>query len=75
MTDIAYRCHHCGSMHEVEAIRENLYLNQRPIASLSGPRRGGQGSRGRLVVRWRMAQGIARALWPRYAPELERAKP
>jgi hypothetical protein len=71
MTDIAYRCHHCGSVHEVEAIRENLFLNQRPIASFTHPQPGGRQYR-HIVLRWRIAQDIARALWPRYRRVLER---
>jgi hypothetical protein len=33
MTDVAYLCHNCGSLHEVESIRENLILNLRAAAS------------------------------------------
>jgi hypothetical protein len=64
MTDVAYLCHNCGSLHEVESIRENLVLDLRTAASyeLSG-RRGVLNARGRLL-RWRMARGLARALWP-----------
>jgi hypothetical protein len=68
MTDIAYRCHHCGSMHEVESIRENLYLNQRPIASFAIPEPHGLP----VILRWRIAQDIARALWPRRSRLLDR---
>jgi hypothetical protein len=64
MTDVAYLCHHCGSVHEVESIRENLMLDLRTAASydLSG-HRGMLGAR-RRFLRWRMARGLARALWP-----------
>jgi hypothetical protein len=27
MTDVAYLCHNCGSVHEVESVRENLILD------------------------------------------------
>ena len=65
MADISYRCHHCGSIHEVESIRENLYLNQRSIDSYVLPRRRRLGdSRG--LLRWLLARQIAGALWPRY---------
>jgi hypothetical protein len=78
MTDIAYRCHDCGSVHEVASIRENL-LDLRAVASyeLSG-RRGMIDARERFR-RWRMTQGIIRALWPGYpesaAPRLESSSP
>lgn len=65
MADISYRCHHCGSVHEVESIRENLYLDQRSVASYAFPwwRHLGDGG---SIVRWRLARDIAQALWPRY---------
>jgi hypothetical protein len=31
--DVAYLCHNCGSLHEVESIRENLILDLRTAAS------------------------------------------
>jgi hypothetical protein len=39
-TDVAYLCNNCGSVHEVESIRENLILDLRTAASyeLSGQR-------------------------------------
>jgi hypothetical protein len=66
MTDVAYQCHNCGSLHEVELIRENLILDLRTAASyeLSG-QRGMLGPRARFL-RWRMTRGLARALWPGY---------
>jgi hypothetical protein len=66
MTDVAYLCHNCGSVHEVESIRENLILDLRAAASyeLSG-QRGILGPRARFL-RWRMTRGLARALWPGY---------
>ena len=64
MTDIAYLCHNCGSVHEVESIRENLILDLRAAAryELSG-HRGMLGPRARFL-RWRMTWDLARALWP-----------
>jgi hypothetical protein len=64
MTDVAYICHNCGSVHEVESIRENLILDLRTAASYEL-----SGHRGRLdprtrFLRGRMARGLARALWP-----------
>jgi hypothetical protein len=62
MADITYRCHHCGSVHEVESIRENLYLDQRTIASYAPDlRRSYHG-----VPRLRLGRRIAVVLWPRY---------
>lgn len=61
MADISYRCHHCGSVHEVEAIRENLYIDQRSIASYGVSRR----LRTYCKMRW-LARQLAAALWPRY---------
>jgi hypothetical protein len=64
MTDVAYLCHNCGSVHEVESIRENLILDLRTAGSYEL-----SGHRGMLhplarFVRKRMARGLARALWP-----------
>jgi hypothetical protein len=68
MTDVAYLCHNCGSVHEVESIRENLILDLRTAASyeLSG-QRGTLDPRARFLLRWRMAWGLAQALWPGYS--------
>ena len=67
MTDVAYLCHNCGSVHEVESIRDNLILDLRTAASyeLSG-HRGILGLRTRFR-RWRMTWRLARALWPAYS--------
>jgi hypothetical protein len=67
VTDVAYICHYCGSVNEVESIRENLILDLRPAASykLSG-RRGTLHPRARFL-RWRMTRGLAQALWPGYS--------
>ena len=67
MTDVAYLCHNCGTVHEVESIRESLILDLRTAASheLSG-HRGILGPRTRFP-RWRMTKGLARALWPAYS--------
>jgi hypothetical protein len=67
MTDVAYQCHNCGSVHEVESIRKNLILDLRAAASygLSG-QRGTLDPRARFL-RWRMTRGMAQALWPPYS--------
>lgn len=67
MTDVAYQCHNCGSVHEVESIRLNLILDLRAAASyeLSGQRRI-LSPRVRFL-RWRMTRGLAQALWAGYS--------
>lgn len=66
MTDIAYRCHSCGSMHEVESIRENLLLDLRPAVSYQPAAGRGVAEASQRVQRLRMTYGMARAIWPRY---------
>jgi hypothetical protein len=68
MTDVAYLCSNCGSVHEVESIRHNLILDLRTAASyeLSGHRRMLHPST--RFLRWRVTRGLARALWPVDAP-------
>jgi hypothetical protein len=65
MTDVAYLCHNCGSMHEVESIRENLVLDLRSAASYELSERRLLDPRPRFL-RWRMTWGLAQALWPEY---------
>ncbi len=75
MTDVAYLCHNCGSVHELESIRENLTLDLRTAASCEpSGQRGLLGPRARFL-RWRMTRGLARALWPDYSehPPLARS--
>jgi hypothetical protein len=64
MTDVAYQCPYCGSLSEVESIRQNLILDLRTAASyeLSGWHRI-LNPRARFL-RWRMTRGLAEALWP-----------
>jgi hypothetical protein len=66
MTDVAYQCHNCGSVHEVESVRQNLILDLRTAASyeLSGQHR--ILSPRVCFLRWRATRGLARALWPGY---------
>ena len=70
MTDVAYLCHCCGSVHEVESIRQNLILDLRTAASfeLSGRYRS-LSPRARFM-RWRVTRGLAQALWPGYSNHL-----
>ena len=76
MTDVAYLCHCCGSVHEVESIRQNLILDLRTAASfeLSGRYRS-LNPRARFM-RWRVTRGLAQALWPGYShhPRLARGR-
>jgi hypothetical protein len=67
MTDVAYLCHNCGSVHEVESIRQNLVLDLRAADGyeLSGQQRI-LNPRARFL-RWRMTRGLAQALWPGYS--------
>ena len=64
MTDVAYQCPYCGSVSEVESIRQHLILDLRTAASyeLSGRHRI-LNPRARFL-RWRMRRGLAEALWP-----------
>ena len=64
MTDISYHCHHCGSVHELESIRDNLYLNRRSVSSYANPLQPSLGHR--AMLRLKLAMGIAKALFPRY---------
>jgi hypothetical protein len=73
MTDVAYQCPYCGSVNEVESIRQNLMLDLRTAASygLSGRHRI-LNLRARFL-RWRMTRGLAAALWP--GIRIERLQP
>lgn len=63
MTDIAYLCHNCGSVHDVESIRQNLMLDLRRAASYELSGRSTLDLRARRL-RWRMTWGLTRGLWP-----------
>jgi hypothetical protein len=67
MTDVAYLCHNCGSVHEVESIRENLILDLRAAASYGLAGQRGMPDPSARFLRWRMAWGLAQALWPGYS--------
>ncbi len=66
MTDVAYLCHSRGSVHAVEAARENLILDLCTAGGyeLSG-QRGMLDPRTRLLQR-RMSPDLARTPWPGY---------
>jgi hypothetical protein len=61
--DVYYRCHHCGSIHEVESIRRNLYLGQRALGDVAAFQRGGFLGLGRRIVRRRVTRSLMRSLW------------
>ena len=62
MTDIAYLCHNCGSVHEVELVRENLVLDLCAAGSfeLSGQRGMGYSHHPCLAWGRRRVQGRPR---------------
>ena len=67
MTDVAYLCDNCGSVHEVKSVRENLILDLCTAGSyeLSG-QPGMLDPRARFLRR-RMFRGLAWTLWPGYS--------
>jgi hypothetical protein len=67
MTDVAYLCHNCGSVHEVESIRESLILDLRTAASYEVSGHRGMLDPRKRFLRWRMTRGLALALWPGYS--------
>ena len=67
MTDVAYLCHNCGSVHEVESIRENLILDLRTAASYEQSGHRGMLERRARFVRWRKTRGLAKAFWPEHS--------
>lgn len=61
--DVGYRCNHCGSIQEAEAIRENLFVDAQPFASYDK-------AEGSPLLRWlryrRLVRSVLRALrYPR----------
>jgi hypothetical protein len=68
MTDVAYLCHNCLSVHELESIRENLILDLRPAASYEPSGHRGALDPRKRFLRWRLARGLASALWPSSPP-------
>jgi hypothetical protein len=73
MTDVAYLCHNCGSVHEVESIRQNLILNLRTAASYQLSKQRGMPDPRPRFLRLRMTWGLAQALWPKYSQHPRRA--
>jgi hypothetical protein len=63
MTGIHYRCHNCGSTHEVEHIRRNLYLGQRAIGTFQSYQRHGVLGVAKRLARRRVTRTLMRGLW------------
>jgi hypothetical protein len=63
MSTISYRCHSCGTTHELEHIRKNLYYGQRAIGDVQAFQRGGALSLGKRVVRRKVTRTLMRGLW------------
>jgi hypothetical protein len=64
MTDVAYLCHNCRSVHEVESIRQNLILDLRTCADYELSEQHRILNPRVRFLRWRMRRGLAQALWP-----------
>jgi hypothetical protein len=59
MPDVYYHCHHCGSIHEAEAIRLNLHLAGNPLGDAWFPRRSLLG----WLQHRRVTMLVMRELW------------
>lgn len=65
MSHVTYKCHSCGTSHDVEQIRRSLYIAQRSLGDLEALNRSAPGG-GRLVrrlVRRRITRTLMRELW------------
>jgi hypothetical protein len=60
VTDLAYLCHNCGSVHEVESIRENLIRDLRATASYELSGHLGMLDRHARFVRLRITRRLAK---------------
>jgi hypothetical protein len=63
MQKITYKCHSCGSSHELEHIRRNLYYGERAIGDIQAFERGGARGLGKRVVRRQLTKTLMRGLW------------
>lgn len=63
MSQITYRCHSCGTSHELEHIRKNLYYGQRAIGDVQALGRGGVLGLGKRLVRRKVTRTLMRGLW------------
>jgi hypothetical protein len=64
MTDVAYLCDNCGSVHDVEPARENLVLDLCTAGSYELSGQSGMPDPRARFLRRRMFGGLAWALWP-----------
>lgn len=64
MTDVAYLCGNCGSVHEVKSVRENLILDLCTAGSYEVSGQPGLLDPRARLPRRRMFRGLAWALWP-----------
>lgn len=64
MTVVAYLCDNCGSVHDVEPVRENLILDLGTAGSYELSGQSGMLDPHARFLRRRMFRGLAWALWP-----------
>lgn len=64
MTVVAYLCDNCGSVHDVEPVRENLILDLCTAGSYELSGQSGMLDPHARFLRRRMFRGLAWALWP-----------
>jgi hypothetical protein len=64
MTDVVYLCDNCGSVHDVEPVRENLILDLCTAGSYELSGQSGMLDPRARFLRRRMFGGLAWALWP-----------
>ena len=67
MTDVAYLRDNCGSVHEVEPVRENLILNVCTAGSYELSGQPGMLDPRTRFLRRRMFRNLTWALWPGYS--------
>jgi hypothetical protein len=63
MSQLIYRCHSCGTSHELEHIRKNLYYGQRAIGDMQALSRGGPLGLTKRLVRRKVTRTLMRGLW------------
>jgi hypothetical protein len=72
---ISYKCHSCGSTHEIESIRENLYYGRSPVGTLPAFQPSSAPSLGGYLARREVIRILSRGLQGRPVPPLPRALP
>ena len=63
MSQVTYRCHSCGSIHDIEHIRKNLYYGQRALGTLGAYQRHGVLGVGRRLARRKVTRTLMKGLW------------